>query len=164
MPRPKKISPEDIAETLYCTISGWQRKFRFGVNRLPVIKGLIEKEGGFDEWDQLQVFGVVRYHWASNRKRKRTGQKVELWIFPQHTPRKDWREDPEAIGGVWTQEGKMFGSCSIPADTFYSLFPCLSTDRFKELEIKIRGMHYRRGKIDGIEFAPEETPIEDLLT
>jgi len=24
------------------------------------------------------------------------------------------------------------------------------------------GMHYREGKLDGIEFAPEETPMEDL--
>ena len=158
----RKTSPEDIPEYLYCTIDSWQRTFRFGVNRLPIIKGFLEKEGGFDEWDQLEVFGVVRYHQTSKRKRKRTGQKVELWVFPQHTPRKDWRDDPERIGGVWTQEGKLFGSCHIPADTSYSLFPCLEANRFKELEIRIREMHHRRGKIDGIEFAPEETPMEDL--
>jgi hypothetical protein len=148
---------------LYCTIDGWQRTYRFGVNRLPVIKGLLEKKGGFNEWDHLQIFGVVRYHWTSTRKRKRTGQKVELWLFPEHTPRDDFRDDPEAIGGVNTREGKLFGSCRIPADAFYSLFPCLVSNRFKELEIKIREMHYRRGKIDRIEFAPEETPMEDLL-
>jgi hypothetical protein len=162
MPRAKKVLPKDVAETLYCTINGWQRTFRFGVNRFPSIKGFLEKESGFDEWDHLQVFGVVRYHQTS-KTRKRTGQKVELWVFPEHTPRKEWRDDPEAIGGVQTREGKLFGSCSIPADAFYSLFPCLAANRFKELEIKIRGMRYRRGDLDGIEFVPEETPMEDLL-
>lgn len=150
-------------EHIYCTIESWQRTYRFGVNRLPVLKGLLEKEGGVDEWDHLQVFGVVRYHWTSKKKRKRTGQKVELWVFPEHCPRKEFRDDPEAIGGVNTREGKLFGSCSIPADAFYSLFPCLAANRLKEFELKILDMHYRQGKIDGIEFAPEETPMEDLL-
>jgi len=159
----RKRTPAEIPEYLYCTIDGWQRTYRFGVNRLPFIKGLLEKEGGLDEWDQLQIFGVVRYHWTSKKKRKRTGQKVELWVFPEHTPRKDFRDDPEAIGGVNTRKGKLFGSCSIPADAFYSLFTCLDANRFKQLEIKILDMHFRHGKIDGIEFAPEETPMEDLL-
>ena len=139
----RRRTPEEIPEYLYRTIEGWRRTFRFGVNRLPVIKGILEKEGGFDEWDQLQVFGVVRHHWTLTRKRKRTGQKVDLWVFPEHTPRKDFRDDPEAIGGVNTREGKLFGSCRIPADAFYSLFPCLVSNRFKELEIKILDMHDR---------------------
>jgi len=156
-------TPEEIPEYLYCTIDGWQRTFRFGVYRLPVLKGLLEKEGGYDDWDHLQIFGTVRYHQPNRRVRKRTGQRVELWLSPEHTPRKEWRDDPEAIGGVWTEKGKLFGACRIASDAFYSLFPCLATDRFKQLEIKILDMHHRRGKLDSIEFAPEETPMEDLM-
>jgi hypothetical protein len=156
-------TPEEIPEYLYCTIDGWQRTFRFGVYRFPSIKGLLEKEGGYDDWDHLQIFGTVRYHQPNRKVRKRTGQRVELWVSPEHTPRKEWRDDPEAIGGVWTEEGKLFGACRIASDAFYSLFPCLAADRFKELEIKIRGMRYRRGKLDSIELSPKETPMEDLL-
>ncbi len=156
-------APAEVPEYLYCTIEGWQRTFRFGVYRLPVIKGLLEKEGGFDESDLLHIFATVRYHRLSRRARKRTGQHVELQIFPTHSPRKNWRDDPEMIGEVCTEEGKLIGSCCIPADAFYSLFPCLASNRFKELEIRILNMRYRRGNIDGIEFAPEETPMEDLL-
>ena len=160
---PKKTSPKEFPEYLYCTIDGWQRTFRFGVNRLRSIKGLQEKESGIDEWDHLQVFGTIRYHDRHRKGRKRTGQHVELWVFPIHVPRTDWRDDPESIGGVWTQQGKLFGSLSIPADVFYSLFPCLASSHFKEFRLKLLRMHYRHGVIDQIEFAPEETPMEDLL-
>jgi hypothetical protein len=88
---------------------------------------------------------------------------VELWVSPTHVPRKDWRDDPEAVGGVWTEQGQLFGSLSVPADTFYSLFPCLASNHFKELVLKLLWMHYRQGDIDGITFAPKETPMEDLL-
>jgi hypothetical protein len=160
---PTKTSPKECPEYLYCTIDGWQRTFRFGVNRLRPIKGLQEKEGGIDEWDHLQVFATVRYHHKPRKGRKRTGQHVELWVHPTHVPRTDWRDDPEAVGGVWTEQGKLFGTLSIPADTFYSLFPCLASNHFKELELTILRMHYRQGDIDGIRFAPKETPMEDLL-
>ncbi len=156
-------TPEEIPEYLYCTIDGWQRTFRFGVYRLPVLKGLLEKEGGYDDWDHLQIFGTIRYHQPNRKTRKRTGQRVELWLSPEHTPRTKWRDDPEAIGGVWTEKGKLFGACRIASDAFYSLFPCLAIDRFKQLEIKILDMHHRSGKLDSIEFAPEETPMEDLM-
>lgn len=72
-------------------------------------------------------------------------------------------DDPDAIGGVWTEEGKLSGTCRIASDTFYSLFPCLTASHFKELEIKITDMHLWRGKPDSIEFAPKETQMEDLL-
>lgn len=159
----RKRTPEEIPEYLYCTIDGWQRTFRFGVYRLPVLKGLLEKEGGYDDWDHLQIFGTVRYHQPNRKVRKRTGQRVELWVSPTQTPRNEWRDDPGAIGGVWTEKGKLFGACQIASDAFYSLFPCLAADRFKQLEIKILDMHHRSGKLDSIEFAPEETPMEDLL-
>ena len=84
-------------------------------------------------------------------------------LHPTHVPRTDWRDDPEAVGGVWTEQGRLFGTLSIPADTFYSLFPCLASNHFKELELRLLRMHYRQGDIDGIEFAPKETPMEDLL-
>ena len=155
--------PEEIPEYLYCTIDGWQRTFRFGVYRLPVLKGLLEKEGGYDDWDHLQIFGTVRYHQPNRKVRKRTSQRLELWVSPAHTPREEWRDDPEAIGSVWTEKGKLFGACRIASDAFYSLFPCLTANRFKELKIKILDMHHRRGKLDSIEFAPEETPMEDLM-
>ena len=159
----RKSSPKDTPEYLYCTIDGWQRTYRFGVNRYPPIKGLQEKEGGFDEWDHLQVFATVRYHHKVQKGRKRTGQRVELWVHPTYVPRTEWRDDPEAIGGVWTGQGKMFGSVSVAADAFYSLFPCFASSHFKELVLRIIQMHYRSGKIDEIGFAPQETPMEDLL-
>lgn len=59
---PRKTSAKEIPEYLYCIIDGWQRTFRFGVNRFRPIKGLQEKEGGYDEWDHLQVFATIRYH------------------------------------------------------------------------------------------------------
>jgi hypothetical protein len=159
----RRTSPKEFPEYLYCTIDGWQRTFRFGVNRLPPIKGLQEKEGGIDEWDHLQVFATVRYHDKGRKGRKRTGQRVELWVSPTHVPRENWRDDPEAVGRVWTEQGRLFGSVFIPADVFYSLFPCLASSHFKELELRLLRMHYRHGDIDRIEFAPEETPMEDLL-
>ena len=115
-----------------------------------------------DEWDHLQVFATVRYHHKPLKGRKRTGQHVELWLSPTHVPRTDWRDDPEAIGGVWTEQGRLFGTVYIPADTFYSLFPCLASNHFKELVLRLIRMHYRQGDIDGIEFSPKETPMEDL--
>jgi hypothetical protein len=160
---PRKTPPKEFPEYLYCTIDSWQRTFRFGVNRLRPIKGLQEKEGGIDEWDHLQVFATVRYHYKPHKGRKRTGQRVELWVHPTHVPRTDWRDDPEAVGGVWTEQGRLFGTLSIPADTFYSLFPCLASNHFKELVLRILRIHYRQGDIDGITFAPKETPMEDLL-
>ena len=35
----RKSPPKEIPEYLYCTIDGWQRTFRFGVNRLPPDQG-----------------------------------------------------------------------------------------------------------------------------
>ena len=95
------------------------------------------KEGGYDEWDHLQVFATIRYHDKPHKGRKRTGQHVELWVHPTHVPRTDWADDPEAVGEVWTQEGKLFGNVFVPADTFYSLFPCLASNHFKELELRL---------------------------
>jgi len=158
--RPRR-EPE-IVDNLYCTIDGWQRTFRFGVNRFPRFEGIFEKDGGIDEWDHLEVFGTVRYHYTTRQTRKRTGQKVVLWVFPGRFSRDDYKHDPQSVGGVWTEEGKLLGMLNIPSDAFYSLFPCLTAGTFKELEIKARNMRYRRGDLNGIEFAPKETPLEDL--
>jgi hypothetical protein len=144
-------------------IDGWERTFRFGVNRLRPIKGLPSTESKYDEWDHLQIFGTVRYHHKPVKGMKRTGQRVELWVFPTHVPRTDWRDDPEAVGGVRTEQGRLLGSLHIPADTFYSLIPCLASNHFKELVLKLLRMHYRQGDIDEFEFSPEETPMEDLI-
>jgi hypothetical protein len=122
----RRTSPKEIPEYLYCTIDGWQRTFRFGVNRLDPIKGLQDEKEPYDEWDHLQIFATIRYHDKTVKGRKRTGQRVELWVFPTHVPRTDWRDDPEAVGGVWTEQGRLFGSLHVPADAFYSLFPCLA--------------------------------------
>jgi hypothetical protein len=151
-----------VIDDLYCTFEGWQRTFRFGVNHFRSRKGYGEKEGGIDEWDHLEVFGTVRYHWTNRKTRTRKGQKVVLWLSPTHVPRENWREDPESIGGVWTEDGKLFGALRISADTFYSLFPCLAAGMFKEIQIHIRNMKYRRGDLDCIEFSPNETRSEDL--
>ncbi len=159
----RKTSPKEIPEYLYCTIDGWQRTFHFGVNRFRSKKEIRSKEDAYDEWDHLQVFATVRYHDKPRTGRKRTGQQVELWLHPTHVPRKDWRDDPEAVGGVWTQEGRLFGTLSVTADSYYSLFPCLASNHFKELELRLLRMHYRQGDIDGIGFHPKETPMEDLL-
>ena len=84
----RKTSPKEFLEYLYCTINGWQRTFRFGVNRFRSIKGRREEEA-YDEWDHLQVFATIRHHDKAVRGRKRTGQRVELWVFPTHVPRPD---------------------------------------------------------------------------
>jgi hypothetical protein len=123
---------------------------------------LDEKEGGFKEWDHLELFGTIRYHKANRKTRSRRGQKVVIWISPTHIPRNDWRDDPNAIGGVWTQAGKLFGTLFLGSDIFYSLFPCLVAGTFKEMGITIRNMRYRRGDLDCIEFSPQETSLEDL--
>ncbi len=162
MTRRRKYKPETAVDNLYCTIDGWQRTYRFGVNRFPPRKRSDEKEGGFDEWDHLEIFGTVRYHYANWKTRPRTGQKVILWITPTHFPREHWRKDPDAIGGVWTEDKKLFGTTYLASDTFYSLFPCLAAGIFKELQINIRNMRYRRGDLDCIDFSPKETPLEDL--
>ena len=83
--------------------------------------------------------------------------------FPHTRSESGLAGGPEAVGGVWTEQGKLFGSLHVPADAFYSLFPCLAANHFKELELRILRMHYRHGDIAGIRFAPEETPMEDLL-
>ena len=158
--RPRR--EQAIVDDLYCTIDRWQRTFRFGVNRFRSTKASGEREEGITEWDHLEVFGTVRYHYTTRKTRKRIGQKVVLWVFPGRFSRDDYVDDPQSVGGVWTEEGKLFGTLSIPADAFYSLFPCLAACTFKELEIKMRNMHYRRGDLDGIEFAPKETPLEDF--
>jgi hypothetical protein len=162
MARRKKDTPVTPIDSLYCTVDGWQRTFRFGINRFRPRIEFGEKEGGFKEWDHLEIFGTIQHHRANRRTRPRKGQKVILWIFPTDVPRKDWREDPAAIGGVWTEQGKLFGTMYLAADTFYSLFPCLVAGIFKELEITIRNMKYRRGDLDQIEFSPMETSIEDI--
>lgn len=154
--------PNEATEFLHGAIEYWQRTFHFGVNRIPVLKGLLEKEGSFNEWDTLKVFGVVRHHKTFTRKRKRTGQKMELRVLPLHAPRQDWRDDPEGIGEMESREGKLFGVCHVPADVYYSLFPCLEANRFGELEIRIQGTRYRHGNIDAIEFSPKETSMKDL--
>ena len=87
-PTVRKTSPKEFPEYLYCTINGWQRTFRFGVNRFRSIKGRREEEA-YDEWDHLQVFATIRHHDKAVRGRKRTGQRVELWVFPTHVPRPD---------------------------------------------------------------------------
>jgi hypothetical protein len=160
---PKKRPPKEFPEYLYCTIDSWQRTFRLGVNRLRPIKGLQEKEGGFDEWDRLKIFTTIRFHYKPRKGRKRTGQRLELWVRPTHVPRTDWRDDPEAVGGVHTEKGHLFGTVFVPADTFYSLIPCLASNHFKELVLKVLRMHYRQGDIDEFEFSPEETPMEELV-
>ncbi len=159
----RKASPKEFPEYLYCTIDGWQRTFRFGVNLFRRSKRRREEEDAYEEWDNLKVFATIRYHHKPRKGRKRTGQHVELWLSPTHVPRTDWRDDPEAVGGVWTEQGRLLGSVHIPADTFYSLFPCLASNHFKELVLRVLRMHYRHGDIHGIEFTPKETPMEDLL-
>jgi hypothetical protein len=57
----------------------------------------------------------------------------------------------------------LFGILSIPVDTFYSLFPCLASNHFKEIELRLLRMHYRQGDLDEIRFSPKETPMEDLV-
>ena len=158
----KKRPPKEFPEYLYCTIDGWQRTFRFGVNRFRRTKRHQEEEP-YDEWGHLQVFATVRYHHKPTKGKKRTGQQVELWVSPTDVPRKDWRDDPEAVGGVWTERGRLFGTLHIPSEAYYSLFPCLASNHFKELELRILRMRYRHGDLDGISFAPKETPMEDLL-
>jgi hypothetical protein len=160
---PKKRPPKEFPEYLYCTIDGWQRTFRFGVNRFRRNKEGLEDEEAYDEWDRLKIFATIRFHCRPRKGRKRTGQRLELWVCPTHVPRKDWRDDPEAVGGVHTEKGHLFGTVFVPADTFYSLIPCLASNHFKELVLKLLQMHYRQWDIEEFEFSPEETPMEELM-
>jgi hypothetical protein len=68
--------------------------------------------------------------------------------------------EPAGTRVVWLTPGDYK---FLAADAFYSLFPCLALNHFKELELTVRRMHYRHGDLDGIRFAPEETPMEDLI-
>jgi hypothetical protein len=78
-------------------------------------------------------------------------------------PSNEWRNDPEAIGGIFAEEVKFFQTYRVPADATYSTFPSLTAIRYKELQDKVREMHYRLGILDAIEITPAETPMEDLL-
>jgi hypothetical protein len=157
----RRRDPE-VVDNLYCTIDGWQRSFRFCVNHLPSLPGLIEKEGGIWEFDHLEVFGTVRHHYTTRKTRRRTGQKVVMSVYPGHFSRKDYAKNPEAVGSVRTEDGKLLGGLHVPSDVYYSLFPCLVAGTFKEMDVMVRNMRYRQGDLDGIDFSPVETPKEDF--
>lgn len=117
--RPRR-EPE-VIDHIYCTVDGWQRRFRFCVNRLLPLPGLIEKEGGIWEFDHLEVFGTVRYHHTTRRTRRRTGQKVVMSVYPFHFSREDYVKNPEAVGTVRTENGMLLGGMHVPSDAYYSL-------------------------------------------
>jgi hypothetical protein len=160
----KKTSPREVLECLYCNINSWQRTFSSGVNRSRWTKGSREIEYLYDEWDNLQIHATIRHHEIFVKRKIRTGQAVELSILPTHVPRPDWQKKPEAIGIAMVHKDKMFANVTLPADAFYSLFPCLTMNHFKEVKLTLFGMRHRHGDIDRIDFAPEETPMEELTS
>ncbi len=114
------------------------------------------------ELDHLEVFGTVRHHYTTRKTRRRTGQKVVMSVYPGHFSREDYAKNPEAVGSVRTEDGKLIGGLHVPSDVYYSLFPCLAVGTFKEMDVMVRDMRYRQGDLDGIDFSPVETPEEDF--
>ncbi|MDF1554392.1 MAG: hypothetical protein P1P84_15080 [Deferrisomatales bacterium] len=141
-----------------CTVDDWRRTYRFGVNRN---RKLFPE--AFDEWDLIEVFGTVRHHDGSGRRGKKLRwPNVEVWISPTTTPREQWRDDPEAVGGVRTESGKLHVYTQFPVEVYLSLIPCFSMGHFKEMYLHVRNLYRRSGTLDSISLNPKETPLEDL--
>ena len=77
-------------------------------------------------------------------------------------PREEWRDNPEAVGGIRTEGGKLLGIVSFPVDVYHSLIPCLLAGHFKQLQVTARDLHYRRGMMDRTSLDPVETPQDEL--
>jgi len=159
----KRTRQEKFTDTFYCTVNGWRRSFIFGVNprRGSKIDELLGDKP-YDDWDDIEVFGTIRHHNSDRKGRRRIFTAVEISIHPTHAPRDEWRNDPEAIGGVWTEKEKLRVNVSVAADTYHSLIPCFANNHFKEIRLEVRNLRYTQGSLYRISFDPEETPREDM--
>lgn len=145
-------------EHYYCALGGWRRSYHFGLNPRRKSAG----EEALDEWDHLVVDCILRHHWASIKVTRKLPKKVELWVSPADGPRSELRRDPESVGAVWTERQKLIVITHLASEVFYSMFPCLATNHFRQVSFTVRDFRYSRGKLERISFDPEETPEEDL--
>lgn len=158
----RKKAPVVPVDTFYCTLDGWKRSYWFNIDRLKHIEGMPWKEHGFGEYDTLTIVGTIRHHATGKKTRNRAGQQVEIKIWPAYAPRSNWRKDPEAIGSVETGAAGIAASGSLPADAYFSLFPCLASGAFKEVCLRVCNLRYRHGDLDGVDFNPDLSPAELL--
>src|SRR4030067_996206 len=101
--------------------------------------------------DHLVITVTVRGHDTNRKHKRRKFKTVELNLFPTHVPRDEWRKDLETVGHAWTEKGekgKLHGTVHLAADVFYSLFPCLAINHFREFTVKVLNLRYTRGSID----------------
>jgi len=154
--------PIDI-DNFTCAVDGWERAYEFGVTRSPVMRSIVNMYGGYGEWDRLEIFATIRHHWTSRKTRLRTGEQVVLSLRPADWKQEEWTKEPETLGYVHYENGRLMGSATVPPEAYYSLLPCLVAGTFKELTVHVQNMRYRRGDLDGFALNPKETPPEDLI-
>lgn len=158
MAKKRARKPEHTFEHYYCTPGRWRRSYHFGLNPRRGRPG----EESLDEWDHLVIDCTIRHAWRPSGSRRRVPELAEIWISPSSAPRSEWREDPKAVGAVWTDREKMIVSVRLASEVFHSLFPCLAANHFREVTFTVRDFHYHNGSLERISLEPEETPDEDL--
>jgi hypothetical protein len=79
----------------------------------------------YDEWDDIKVFGTVRHHVTHRKGDRRKFQKVEVRLYPTHLPRDKWRDDPDAVGGVYAEKGILHAGVYLAADALL-IVPCFA--------------------------------------
>jgi hypothetical protein len=161
MAKKKKTRKEETYDSFDCTVDSWRRDYSFGIDRFPV--PWKETDQAHREMDHLVVMGTVVSHDTNRKPNRRKFKTVELNLFPTHTPRDKWRKDLDAVGAAWTEKGdkgKLHGTIHIAADVFYSLFPCLAINHFRELRVKVLNLHYTKGTIDEFSLDMEKFSLE----
>ena len=161
MARRKKTSKEDTYDRFYCSVDSWRRDYSFGIKRWE-IPGL-ETDKPYRELDHLVITGTVVSHDTNRKPNRRKFKTIEINLIPTHVPRDDWRKDLEAVGHAWTEKGekgKLRGTVRLPADVFYSLFPCLAINHFREFSVKVLNLHYTKGSIDDFSLDMEKFSVK----
>jgi hypothetical protein len=127
------------------------------------MRSIVNMYGGYGEGDRLEIFATIRHHWTSRKTRLRTGEQVVLSLRPADWKQEEWTKEPETLGHVRSENGRLLGSATVPPEAFYSLLPCLLAGTFKELTVHVQNMRYHRGNLDGFALNPRETPPEELI-
>jgi len=151
--RRKKPSNEETYDSFRCTVDSWRRDYSFGIKRWE-IPGL-ETDKPYREMDHLVVTGTVVSHDTNRRPNRRKIKTIEINLFPTHIPRDEWSKKMEAVGAAWTEQGekgKLRGTVHLAAGVYYSIFPCLAINHFREFSVKVLNLHYTKGSIDEFSF------------